>query len=107
MADRHRRGGACTVAIPLALLLVGGGGLAGRGGERTGAAPSGRPPSAAPGPLGVTAAAVEERTVRTGGRQEGAVEVLEGVRPGELVATSALAQPYDGPPVAVATPRAT
>ena len=30
------------------------------------------------------------------------VEILEGVRPGEVVATSSLAQLYDGAPVRVA-----
>ncbi|HWP34953.1 MAG TPA: efflux RND transporter periplasmic adaptor subunit, partial [Thermodesulfobacteriota bacterium] len=44
----------------------------------------------------------EERTVRLGGRREGMVEVLDGLRPGELVATSQLAQLYDGAPVRVA-----
>ncbi len=46
-----------------------------------------------------------ERRVKVGGRQDGAVETLEGVRPGEQVATSALAQLYDGAPVSVAAPR--
>lgn len=46
-----------------------------------------------------------ERTVRVGGRREGAVEILEGVRPGEQVATSALTQLYDGAPVRVAAAR--
>ncbi len=42
-----------------------------------------------------------ERTVRVGGKQDGAVEILEGVKPGELVATSSLAQLFDGAPVVV------
>jgi RND family efflux transporter MFP subunit len=47
-----------------------------------------------------------ERRVAVGGRQDGAVEILEGVKPGEQVATSALAQLYDGAPVSIAAPRA-
>ncbi len=43
----------------------------------------------------------QERTVRVGGKQDGAVEILEGVKPGELVATSSLAQLFDGAPVVV------
>jgi membrane fusion protein (multidrug efflux system) len=42
-----------------------------------------------------------ERTVRMGAKQDGAVEILAGVKPGELVATSALARLYDGAPVKV------
>ena len=45
----------------------------------------------------------QERSVRVGGKQDGAVEILEGVKPGERVATSGLAQLYDGAPVRVAT----
>lgn len=41
-----------------------------------------------------------ERTVRLGSRRDGLVEVVEGVRPGEQVATSGLAQLQDGAPVA-------
>jgi len=43
-----------------------------------------------------------ERQVKAGTRQAGMVEILEGVRPGEQVATSSLAQLYDGAPVRVA-----
>ena len=43
-----------------------------------------------------------ERQVKAGARQAGMVEILEGVRSGELVATSSLAQLYDGAPVRVA-----
>jgi RND family efflux transporter MFP subunit len=43
-----------------------------------------------------------ERRVKAGARQAGMVEILEGVRPGEVVATSSLAQLYDGAPVRVA-----
>lgn len=42
---------------------------------------------------------VQERTVRLGARQGGFAEILEGVRAGEQVATSSLAQLYDGAPV--------
>ena len=44
----------------------------------------------------------QERTVKAGSKQDGAVEILEGVKPGEHVATSGLAQLYDGAPVKVA-----
>ena len=44
----------------------------------------------------------QERAVKVGRKQNGAVEILEGVKPGELVATSSLAQLYDGAPVTVA-----
>lgn len=47
---------------------------------------------------------VQERTVRAGLREGGVVEVLEGLRPGETVATSGLAQLYDGAPVVTAAP---
>jgi RND family efflux transporter MFP subunit len=40
-----------------------------------------------------------ERLVRAGVREAGRVEILEGVKPGETVATSGLAQLYDGAPV--------
>ena len=43
----------------------------------------------------------QERAVRVGGKQDGAVEILEGVKPGEQVATSSLAQLFDGAPVVV------
>ncbi len=42
-----------------------------------------------------------ERTVRVGGKQDGSVEILEGVKPGVLVATSSLAQLFDGAAVTV------
>ncbi len=44
---------------------------------------------------------VQERQVRTGPSQSGWVEILEGLRPGEPVATSGLAQLYDGAPVVI------
>jgi membrane fusion protein, multidrug efflux system len=43
-----------------------------------------------------------ERQVKTGSRDGARVEVLEGVKPGETVAVSGLAQLYDGAPVEVA-----
>jgi membrane fusion protein (multidrug efflux system) len=43
-----------------------------------------------------------ERTVRLGARQDGWVEVQEGVKPGEVVAASGLGQLQDGVPVKVA-----
>jgi len=46
----------------------------------------------------------QERAVKVGRKQNGAVEILSGVKPGELVATSSLAQLYDGAPVTIATP---
>jgi RND family efflux transporter MFP subunit len=46
----------------------------------------------------------QERSVRLGRRQDGKVEIVEGVRPGEQVATSALAQLYDGAAVTVEAP---
>jgi RND family efflux transporter MFP subunit len=46
-----------------------------------------------------------ERQVRAGTREAGRVEILEGVKPGELVATSGLAQLYDGAPVQFAEGR--
>ncbi|HEV8310835.1 MAG TPA: efflux RND transporter periplasmic adaptor subunit [Methylomirabilota bacterium] len=46
----------------------------------------------------------QERQVKAGLREAGRVEILEGVKPGETVATSSLAQLYDGAPVAVAPP---
>jgi multidrug resistance efflux pump len=46
-----------------------------------------------------------ERPVKTGARDGGHVEILEGVKPGEVVATSALGQLYDGAPVTVAPAR--
>jgi RND family efflux transporter MFP subunit len=45
-----------------------------------------------------------ERQVRTGLREAGRVEILEGVTPGDAVATSALGQLYDGASVQVVTP---
>jgi len=50
----------------------------------------------------VTDGKAQERAVKVGRKQNGAVEILDGVKPGELVATSSLAQLYDGAPVAVA-----
>jgi RND family efflux transporter MFP subunit len=50
----------------------------------------------------VTAGAARERAVSLGARKDGFIEVVKGVRPGELVATSGLAQLQDGAPVAVA-----
>jgi multidrug efflux pump subunit AcrA (membrane-fusion protein) len=44
----------------------------------------------------------QERLVRAGLRGAGWVEILEGVKPGETVATSGLAQLYDGAPVQAA-----
>jgi len=50
----------------------------------------------------------QETSVKLGRRQDGMVEILEGVRPGQQVATSSLAQLYDGAAVTVqAHPRAT
>jgi RND family efflux transporter MFP subunit len=46
----------------------------------------------------------QERLVKAGLREAGWVEILEGVRPGETVATSGLAQLYDGAPVLPVTP---
>jgi membrane fusion protein, multidrug efflux system len=49
----------------------------------------------------------QETSVKLGRRQDGMVEILEGVRPGQQVATSSLAQLYDGAAVTVqAHPRA-
>ena len=45
---------------------------------------------------------VQERLVRAGPRSAGWVEILDGVKPGEVVATSGLAQLYDGAPVILA-----
>jgi multidrug efflux pump subunit AcrA (membrane-fusion protein) len=42
----------------------------------------------------------QERPVKAGLRQAGWVEILDGVKPGETVATTGLAQLYDGAPVA-------
>jgi RND family efflux transporter MFP subunit len=44
---------------------------------------------------------VQERRVRAGARQGSAVEILEGVKPGETVAVSNLTQLFDGAPVSV------
>jgi membrane fusion protein (multidrug efflux system) len=43
----------------------------------------------------------EERRVQTGGRRDGLVEILQGVKIGEVVATSNLAQLATGTAVAV------
>ena len=48
----------------------------------------------------------QERLVRAGLREAGWIEILDGVKPGETVATSGLAQLYDGAPVAPVTPAA-
>jgi membrane fusion protein (multidrug efflux system) len=45
-----------------------------------------------------------ERTVRLGTRQDGLIEVVEGVQAGERVATSGLAQLQDGARVTPAAP---
>lgn len=45
-----------------------------------------------------------ERTVKLGPARDGRVEIREGVRPGEQVATSGLAQLQDGTAVSVAAP---
>ena len=49
----------------------------------------------------VKGGAVEERQVKAGDRQDGLVEVIEGVVPGELVATSRLSQLFGGAAVQV------
>lgn len=46
--------------------------------------------------------AARERTVSLGARKDGLVEVVKGVRPGEQVVTSGLAQLQDGAPVTAA-----
>jgi RND family efflux transporter MFP subunit len=46
----------------------------------------------------------QERLVKAGLREAGWVEILDGVKAGETVATSGLAQLYDGAPVAPAAP---
>lgn len=46
----------------------------------------------------------QERLVRAGLREAGWVEILNGVKPGETVATSGLPQLYDGAPVTPAVP---
>lgn len=43
----------------------------------------------------------QERQIRTGARQGGWVEILEGVKPGETVATGNLSQLFNGAPVSV------
>jgi RND family efflux transporter MFP subunit len=52
----------------------------------------------------VTDGRAAERQVKTGFRDGGRLEILEGLRPGEVVATSALGQLYDGAPVVVTAP---
>ena len=54
----------------------------------------------------VTDGRAAERQVKTGVREGGRLEILEGLRPGEVVATSALGQLYDGATVLVVTPPA-
>ena len=46
----------------------------------------------------------QERLVKAGLREAGWVEILDGIKPGETVATSGLAQLYDGAPVAPMVP---
>jgi multidrug efflux pump subunit AcrA (membrane-fusion protein) len=46
----------------------------------------------------------QERAVKAGLREAGRVEILDGVKPGETVATSGLAQLYDGAPVLPVAP---
>jgi multidrug resistance efflux pump len=46
----------------------------------------------------------QERLVKAGLRETGWVEILDGVKPGETVATSGLAQLYDGAPVTPVAP---
>ncbi|MDE2485522.1 MAG: efflux RND transporter periplasmic adaptor subunit [candidate division NC10 bacterium] len=47
--------------------------------------------------------AVEERQITVGERQDGLVEIVEGLKPGERVATSRLSQLFGGAPVQVVT----
>ncbi len=54
----------------------------------------------------VVDAKARERQVKAGVREAGWVEIVEGVKPGEVVATSGLAQLYDGAPVAAGPPPA-
>ena len=49
----------------------------------------------------VKGGAVEERQVKAGDRQDGLVEIVEGVAPGEMVATSRLSQLFGGATVQV------
>jgi RND family efflux transporter MFP subunit len=44
---------------------------------------------------------VQERLVRTGAREAGWVEIIEGVKPGEAVATGNLSQLWNGAPVTI------
>jgi membrane fusion protein (multidrug efflux system) len=46
---------------------------------------------------------VEERQITVGERQDGLVEIVEGLKPGERVATSRLSQLSGGAPVQVVT----
>jgi RND family efflux transporter MFP subunit len=50
----------------------------------------------------VAGGTARERTVKLGARQEGWIEVAEGVKPGETVAASGLGQLRDGVPVTIA-----
>jgi multidrug efflux pump subunit AcrA (membrane-fusion protein) len=43
----------------------------------------------------------QERQVKTGLRKEGWIEILEGIQTGDVVATSSLAQLYQGAKVSV------
>jgi membrane fusion protein (multidrug efflux system) len=53
----------------------------------------------------VAGAKVEERSVKPGARQGGAVEIAEGVKAGETVAVSNLSQLFNGAPVTVVDSR--
>jgi len=48
----------------------------------------------------------QERQVRTGTREGGWVEILDGVKPGETVITGNLSQLFNGAPVTVAPEKA-
>jgi multidrug efflux pump subunit AcrA (membrane-fusion protein) len=49
----------------------------------------------------ITDGKVEERQVRTGMRESGWVEILEGVKPGERVATGNISQLFNGAPITI------
>lgn len=55
----------------------------------------------------VTDGKVHERQVRTGIREGGWVEILQGVQPGETVATGNLSQLFNGAPVTIVSGKAT
>jgi len=48
----------------------------------------------------------QERLIKAGTREAGRVEILEGVKPGEIVATSSLGQLYDGAAVTMESSKA-